>query len=280
VEICLMIEGQEGVTWDDWLALASACEEHGLEGLFTSDHYRSFHGGGGLGAFDAWTVLSALAARTETIRLGTLVSPVTFRHPSVLAKAALTVDHVSGGRIEVGMGAGWNEDEHRAYGIPFPPLGERMAMLAEQLRIVHETWTEETLVHEGEHYRVGGTPGEPKPFQQPHPPLIVGGRGGPRSLDLAARWADEYDLFDADPEDFVRVRPLLAEACQRHRRDPADVRLSWMGRVPERGDELVERLRRYADAGVERAYLQHLEHRDLDAVADFGRHVAPALRRA
>ena len=172
-----MIEGQEGVTWEDWLALAAACEENGLTGLFTSDHYLSFHRGREQGSFDAWTVLSALAARTERIRLGTLVSPATFRHPSVLAKAATTVDHVSGGRAELGMGAGWNEEEHRTYGFPFPPLGVRMAMLAEQLRIVHETWTEASLTHEGEHYRLEENPGLPKPAQTPHPPLIVGSAG-------------------------------------------------------------------------------------------------------
>ena len=277
VQVVLMIEGQEGVTWDDWLALADACEEHGLPGLFTSDHYLSFHRGPGQGSFDAWTVLSALAARTERIRLGTLVSPVTYRHPSLLAKAATTVDHVSGGRAELGMGAGWNEPEHRAYGFPFPPAGERMAMLAEQLRIVHETWTEESLVHDGEHYRVEGSPGLPKPVQRPHPPLIVGSRGLARGIDLAARWGDELNVFGADPEDFERIGPELAAACERHGRDPAEVRMTWMGRVPERGDALLARMRRYADAGVTRVYLQHLEHRDLESGAMFGRELAPAL---
>jgi F420-dependent oxidoreductase-like protein len=271
VEIVLMIEGQEGVTWPDWLALAEACESNGLHGLFTSDHYLSFHGGRDLGSFDAWTVLSALAARTERIRLGTLVSPVTFRHPSLLAKAATTVDHVSGGRAELGMGAGWNQEEHRAYGFPFPPLGTRMSMLGEQLRIVHETWTEESVGHQGRHYTVEDTPGLPKPVQAPHPPLIVGTRGGARAIGLAGRWADELNVFSAEPEEFEPIRPRLAEACERHGRRPEEVRLSWMGRVPERGQQLVDRLERYRDAGLARAYLQHLEHRDLDAVAEFGR---------
>jgi len=272
-----MIEGQEGVTWEDWLALAAACEENGLTGLFTSDHYLSFHRGREQGSFDAWTVLSALAARTERIRLGTLVSPATFRHPSVLAKAATTVDHVSGGRAELGMGAGWNEEEHRTYGFPFPPLGVRMAMLAEQLRIVHETWTEASLTHEGEHYRLEENPGLPKPAQAPHPPLIVGSRGGRRAADLAARWADELNVFGVEPEEIEPVGPMLAEACERHGRKPSEVRLTWMGRVPERGQELIERLGRYRDAGVARAYAQHLDHRDLDFVASLGREILPAL---
>src|SRR5689334_17585970 len=132
-----MIEGQEDVTWEDWVALAEACESSGLEGLFRSDHYLSGDGRIGRGSLDAWTTLAAIAARTERIRLGTMVSPATFRHPSVLANAALTVDHISGGRAELGLGAGWYELEHQAFGFAFPPLGERMEMLEEQLEIVH-----------------------------------------------------------------------------------------------------------------------------------------------
>src|SRR5919108_368204 len=132
-----MIEGQEGVGWDDWVALARACEEHGLEGLFRSDHYTSAMSSGPGGSLDAWASLAALAPLTERIRLGTLVSPVTFRHPSVLAKSALVVDHASGGRVEVGMGGGWMDREHLAYGFPFPAVSERMTMLAEQVEIVH-----------------------------------------------------------------------------------------------------------------------------------------------
>ena len=150
-------------------------------------------------------------------------------------------------------------------------------MLAEQLRIVHETWTEETLNAEGRHYVVRDNPGLPKPAQAPHPPLIVGTRGGDRAIDLAGRWADELNVFGVDPEDFEPIAPKLAAACERHGRPANDVRLSWMGRVPGRGDELIARMRAYADAGVARAYLQHLEHRDLDAVAEFGREVVPAL---
>src|SRR5438309_1514901 len=138
-----MVEGQEDVTWTDWLPLADACETTGIEALFRSDHYLSGDGKIGRGSHDAWTTLAAIAARTSRIRLGTMVSPVTFRHPSQLANAATTVDHVSGGRVELGLGAGWYELEHAAFGFSFPPMAERMAMLQEQLEIVVGQWTQE-----------------------------------------------------------------------------------------------------------------------------------------
>jgi alkanesulfonate monooxygenase SsuD/methylene tetrahydromethanopterin reductase-like flavin-dependent oxidoreductase (luciferase family) len=140
MDVCLMIEGQEDVTWDQWLALAAACDEHGFEALFRSDHYVSFGHPGEWGSLDAWTTLAALAPHTERIRLGALVSPVTFRHPSVLAKSVVTADHASGGRVELGMGAGWFEEEHRAFGFPFPETSERWSVLEEQVEIVHRLW--------------------------------------------------------------------------------------------------------------------------------------------
>ena len=290
-----MIEGQEGVEWEHWLALAAACEQSGLEGLFRSDHYLSAFGRKERGTLDAWATLAALAARTERIRLGTLVSPVTFRHPSVLAKNALTVDHVSGGRVELGLGAGWNVEEHEAFAFDFPDLPERMAMLEGQLEVVTRQWAEMN----------------PKPVQQPHPPLIVGGAAGPRSLDLAVRFADEYNTTFASPEECAERRRRLDRACERHGRDPATIRFSLMtfgfvgtdraeverrrravakaiGRspdeVPRRNDgalvgtvdEVVARLRVYEEAGVERVMLQHLDHEDVAMVELLGAEVAPA----
>src|SRR4029079_18540830 len=152
VRFCLMIEGQQGVTWNHWRALAEAAERLGFEGLFRSDHYFSSEGVGGRGATDAWALLAALAVETERIRLGTLVSPVTFRLPSVLAKCAATGDEVSGGRVEIGMGAGWWTEEHTQFGIPFPPTRERFEMLEEQLEIVHRLLTEERFSFGGTHY--------------------------------------------------------------------------------------------------------------------------------
>lgn len=315
----LMVEGQEGVTWDEWLALALACEEHGLEGLFRSDHYLSVRSRRDLGSLDAWATLAALAARTERIRLGVLVSPVTFRHPAVVAKMAATVDHVSGGRLEVGMGAGWHEAEHRAYGFPFPQAWERYALLEEQLEVVHRLWDrdEEEVTFRGRHYRLEACRALPKPLQDPHPPLILGGGAGPRGVRLAARWADEYNVLLRDPDDVRAARQRLDAACEAGGRDPASVPLSmmttalvgadqaelerrarrlmeWRG---ERGDvgafldslarirlagtveQVLERLAEYAEAGVRRVMLQHLLHDDLEMVALIGREVVPAAAK-
>ena len=192
MRVCLMIEGQESVSWEDWLALARACDESPIDALFRSDHYLSVMGRGDRGSLDAWATIAGLAAVTSDLRLGTLVSPATFRHPSVLAKNVVTADHISGGgRIELGMGAGWLEAEHAAYGLPFPPVGERFELLEEQIEIVRRQWDEGPLEFEGDHYKLSGN-ALPKPLSPPN--LIVGGRAQPRSLRLAAHWADEYNL--------------------------------------------------------------------------------------
>jgi alkanesulfonate monooxygenase SsuD/methylene tetrahydromethanopterin reductase-like flavin-dependent oxidoreductase (luciferase family) len=155
MRVCLMIEGQESVTWDEWLQLAKACEDSPIDALFRSDHYQSVMGQTDRSSLDAWATICGLAASTSTLRLGTLVSPVTFRHPSVLAKSFVTADHISGGgRIELGMGSGWLEAEHEAYGFPFPPTGERVKMFEEQIEIVRRQWDEEPFDFEGEHYRI------------------------------------------------------------------------------------------------------------------------------
>ena len=187
MRICLMIEGQEGVTWDDWVRLARAHREHGLEGLFRSDHYTAIIRPDA-DALDAWATLAGLAAITERIRLGTLVSPATFRHPSVLARMAVTVDHISGGRVEVGMGSGWYEREHEAHGFPFLDGKQRFELFAEQVEIVVRSWTEERFDHDGPGYQLRGQQALPRPVQKPHPPLVLGGdrqaalRGARRSL--------------------------------------------------------------------------------------------------
>lgn len=311
MRVCLMVEGQEGVTWDQWLALARACEEHGLEGLFRSDHYVSVLGEEDRGSLDAWATTCALAAQTERIRLGVLVSPVTFRHPSALVKTLVTADHVSGGRVELGLGAGWHEREHRAFGFPFPPDGERMEMLAEQLEVVHGLWSAKDLTFEGEHYRLEAARSVPDPVQRPHPPLIVGGRAGGRSAELAARWADEYNTTFSTPEECRRRKARVAEAWERAGRDPDDLRFSLMtgcvvgserDEVDERlrrvltvmrsreapgafaaahddwvigtVDEVIERLLELQEAGVDRVMLQHLPVDDLEMVALLGGEVA------
>jgi alkanesulfonate monooxygenase SsuD/methylene tetrahydromethanopterin reductase-like flavin-dependent oxidoreductase (luciferase family) len=204
------------------------------------------------------------------------VSPATFRHPSVLAKNAVTVDHISGGRVEVGLGAGWNEAEHQRYGFPFPPLRERMDVFAEQLEIVHRQWAAEPFSFEGEHYRLLDSDPRPKPVQTPHPNLIVGGSGRPRSVALAARWADEYNTLSTSPEECRALAKRIAEACAREGREP--LRLSVMTGIPDGSpDDVVRQLAPLADAGVERVMLQHLDHRNLDVLRVIAEEVAPRL---
>jgi F420-dependent oxidoreductase-like protein len=305
VELALMIEGQEGVTWEQWRALAAACEEHGVGTLFRSDHYISLGDEAGNVAHDAWTTLAALAAQTTTLRLGTLVSPATFRAPGLLANAAATADHVSGGRIELGLGAGWNEREHAAYGFPFPETRVRVELFAEQLEIVHRLWTEERVDFRGRHYTLVDAPAQPKPVQRPRPPLLVGGSGGRGTVEPAARFADEYNTPFATPEEAAAIRAkvpshlrfsvmvgylagttrdeALGRARQLYERRPREAGFDgWVADYSERAvvgsaDEAVARLGEYRDAGCDRVMLQHLLHADLEPVRLLGRELAPAL---
>jgi alkanesulfonate monooxygenase SsuD/methylene tetrahydromethanopterin reductase-like flavin-dependent oxidoreductase (luciferase family) len=246
------------------------------------------------------------------LRLGSLVSPVTFRHPSVLAKAAVTADHVSDGRVELGIGGGWMEREHLAYGFPFPEMGVRMEMLAEQIEIVHRQWTEDSFDFDGRHYRLERSTALPKPVQKPQPPLIVGGAARSGTLGPAVRWADEYNTtFPSDDEVVERRRRLLDE-CDRQGREPLRFSImttcivgadhaefteraqgvyelgerqasfdDWLVRLRRGGiigtvDEVAERLQRLASLGVDGVMLQHLRHDDLESVALIGRELVPA----
>ena len=301
MRVCLMIEGQEGVTWDEWVALANAAEDAGLEGLFRSDHYSAIVQPLA-GSLDAWATLAALAPLTSTLRLGTMVSPTTFRHPSVLARTALTVDHISGGRVELGMGAGWYEREHLENGIPFLDVKARFDLFEEQVEIVVRTWTEEGFDHDGTHYTLRSQTALPKPLQQPHPPLILGGRAKRRGAALAARFATEYNTPDSSPAELCETRDRLDVACEDIGREPATLPLSMMvtavvGRdraeVDQRltrvrcllarfemgaeqnwilgtVDDVLEQFEALEAAGVSRVFLQHLDHRDLDSVAIMG----------
>jgi alkanesulfonate monooxygenase SsuD/methylene tetrahydromethanopterin reductase-like flavin-dependent oxidoreductase (luciferase family) len=286
-----MVEGQEGVTWEQWLGLAAACEEHGIETMFRSDHYLS-PGAPDRVATDAWTLLGALAGRTTKLRFGTLVSPVTFRHQAVLAKAAATVDHISGGRVEVGMGAGWMTAEHERYHIPFPELSERLRMFAAQIEDVDAFLRDDPLV-----------------VQRPRPPLIVGGGARRGTTEPAVRFADEYNTYGVDPVEARVRRARLDEACERGGRDPSTLPFSvmtpflldldharrYVEHSPSQGpaervfedlrrrglagdpDELAAGLKEFEAAGVERVMLQHIVHEDLDVVATLGREVAPRV---
>jgi F420-dependent oxidoreductase-like protein len=318
MRLCLMVEGQEGVSWEEWVALARACEKGGLEGLFRSDHYVSTMAGEVRGSLDAWATLAALAPLTSRIRLGTLVSPVTFRHPSVLAKCALLVDHASGGRVEIGMGGGWMDYEHRAFGFPFPDVPTRMEMLAEQVEIVHRLLTEETVTFTGRHYRLEECRPRPAPVQTPRPPIVIGGGARRGTLGPAVRFADEYNTIFPTVDEYRERRARLDRACESAGRDPATLPLSIMtgcvvgrdraelrerlARRAERSgsdespeeyganrahamvigtvEEAAERLRAYEEAGVQRVMLQHLDHADLDMVAVIGDELAPAVSGA
>jgi F420-dependent oxidoreductase-like protein len=249
LDLCLMIEGQEGVTWPQWRALAEACERHGINSLFRSDHYQNLDGQHPeRGSLDAWGTIIALSALTTTLRLGTLVTPTSFRHPSILAKLVVTADHVSGGRIDLGIGAGWHEREHEAHGFPFLSTAERVDVLEEQLQILVGTWGEEEFSFEGNHYRLSRLNAQPKPVQRPHPPLLMGGNAGPRSATLAARFAAEYNTPFPTLEQIQRRKANIDQACERAGREP--IPFSIMAGVVLGADpsEVEQRAARVAEA--------------------------------
>ncbi|MGH2416989.1 MAG: LLM class flavin-dependent oxidoreductase [Candidatus Limnocylindria bacterium] len=309
----LMSEPQQGLSYDEILGLARTAEDAGIEAYFRSDHYASFPGASGLPTTDAWTTLGGLARETRRIRLGVLVSPVTFRIPGSLAKVIQTADEMSGGRVEAGYGAGWNEDEHAQLGIPFPPIGERYDMLGEQLAILHGLWTEpDGWSHDGKHWQVRGARrhGEVARGGRRHPHIILGGKGGPRLAALVARYADEFNLNSASPDDAPAAYGRVRAACADLRRDPdvvvysamtgvlvaetdADLRTrvadlldalgqsgsdadAWLAERRKRWimgtpDEANERVAALARQGTERLMLQDFLPRDLDHVRLMGR---------
>ena len=301
----VFVEPQQGATYDDQLAVARAAESLGYSAFFRSDHYLAMNADGLPGPTDSWVTLAGIARETSTIRLGTLVTSATFRHPGPLAIAVAQVDAMSGGRIEFGIGAGWFEAEHRAYAIPFPGLGERFERLGEQLDVVTGLWgtpAGETFDYAGTHYTVTDSPALPKPVQRPHPPIVIGGGGPKRTPALAARFAAEFNLafptLDFVPLQYGRVRAALERAGR-----PADDivysaafvvcvgsdeaelirRATAMGRdldelransplvgTPE---EIANRLGEFAEAGVQRVYLQLLDMSDLDQLSLFAAEV-------
>jgi F420-dependent oxidoreductase-like protein len=312
-----MVEGQQGVRWSDWLALAEACERLGFEGLFRSDHYFSSRGVSGRGSTDAWTLLAALAARTSRIRLGTLVSPVTFRFPGLLAKAATTVDEISGGRAEIGLGAGWWEEEHTQFGFPFYDVEGRWQRLEEQVPIVHGLLTEDRFSFEGRHYRLQAAEMLPRPVQRPHIPLILGGSTvGQRMQRLIGRYADEFNTVGGTPQQVADRFARARAGMEAEGRDPAALVTSFMtwffvGRTEDEYLEKIRRarsldpngpsfdeyraeaevdfivgstgraaarLREYADAGVQRIFLNHELYDDLEMLELVASEVVPEVR--
>ena len=310
MEFCLSIEIQEGLDYAATLALAQAGEAAGFDAALLAEHYYASSGHFERMAADAWVFLGALARDTGRIRLGTLVSPVTFRHPAVLAKMAASLDHLSGGRAELGLGAGWLAAEHAAYGFPFPPGPARVDLLEEQLRVITGLWSETPFSHSGPHYRIEECHFTPRPVQRPRPPLLIGGTPTTTRLPrLAARYADEYVLGLGTPAQCRATRERLARDCDAAGREPGAVSLAlfagvcvgetegevernlarlqegarphmqnldtWILGTPERA---AERLRELAAAGVRRLMfsVDHDLHREM--VALLGERVAPLVR--
>ncbi|SDR69360.1 probable F420-dependent oxidoreductase, Rv1855c family [Nocardioides scoriae] len=295
MDLRIFTEPQQGATYDQQLRVARAAEDLGFGAFFRSDHYLAMGGDGLPGPTDAWVTLAGLARETSTIRLGTLVTSATFRLPGPLAIAVAQVDQMSGGRVELGLGAGWFEAEHAAYGIPFPSTGERFDRLEEQLAVVTGLWETpegERFSQAGTHYPVADSPALPKPVQRPRPPVVVGGVGKRRTPALAARYADEFNLPFASEEVTRAQIGRVQDACREIGRDPGELvwstaltvacgrddaevarRASNAGRDVEElranglagsPDEVAEKLDGFAALGVSRVYLQVLDLDDLD----------------
>ncbi|WP_235735038.1 LLM class F420-dependent oxidoreductase [Nocardioides alcanivorans] len=306
MELRIFTEPQQGATYDDLLRVALAAEDLGFGAFFRSDHYLGMGTEGLPGPSDAWTTLAGLARDTSTIRLGTMMTSATFRHPGVLAIQVANVDQMSGGRIELGIGAGWFEAEHTQYGIPFPATADRFDRFEEQLAVITGLWTTplgERYDFAGEHYQLTDSLALPKPTQDPHPPVLIGGLGKRRTPALAARHADEFNLpfvsLETTRDQFARVRA----ACDAVGRNPDD--LTWSnalvvcvgrdeaeiarraGRIGRESDELREnglagtpdeviaKIKQYGEVGAERIYLQVLDLEDLDQLQLIADEVMP-----
>ena len=303
----IFTEPQQCATYDQLLALARLAEELGFDAFFRSDHYlRIGDGPAGPGSTDAWITLAALGRETTRIRLGTLVTPVTFRLPGPLAIQVAQADAMSGGRVELGLGAGWYDREHAAYGMPFPPTKDRFEMLEEQLAIVDGLWTTpagETFTFAGKHYHFDESPALPKPVQRPRPPIIIGGHGPKRTPRLAARYVDEFNLPFSPVTDFAAAADRVRAACETIGRDPSTMRYTTaqvacvgsneaeverraqaIGRAADElrahgaagsPGEVVELLQQFAAAGADTAYFQVLDLDDLDHIRLIAAEVMP-----
>ena len=298
MDLRIFTEPQFGATYGDQLAVARAAEAGGFDAFFRSDHWQTFGGDGLPGPTDSWVTLGAIARETERIRLGTLVTSATFRLPGPLAIAVAQIDEMSGGRVELGLGAGWFDGEHDAYGIPFPETAERFDRLEEQLAVITGLWTTpvgETFSFAGAHYPMKDSPALPKPVQSPRPPVIIGGHGPTRTPRLAATYADEFNFPFSPIPDFTAQVERVTAACEARDRDPATMtwstaltavmgadeaefqrRAEAIGHDPEglrtgqlggTPDQIRDRLGQWAEAGAQRVYLQVLDLADLDHIA-------------
>jgi F420-dependent oxidoreductase-like protein len=284
MDLRVMLEPQQGATYEQQLAIAQTAEAEGFDGFFRSDHLMRFdQDDPGPGPTESWITLAGIARETNRIRLGTMVTSMTFRLPGMLAITVAQVDAMSGGRVELGLGTGWFDPEHHAHGVPFPPLGERFEMLEEQLQIIVGMWTTppgKTFSFEGTHYTVVDSPGLPKPVQQPRPPLIIGGAGSKRTPRLAARYADEFNVPFHSVPDFSKAIGRVQKACDEQGRDPSSIVYSAAVNVDIRAnsaDKVVDELSQFKEAGAQRLYLQLLDNDDVEQVSIIGREVKPHL---
>jgi F420-dependent oxidoreductase-like protein len=309
MELCIFVEPQLGATFEQQLAMAVLAEDKGFSGFFRSDHYLTMSGFDGLpGPTDTWMTLAAIGTHTERIRLGSLVCSATFRLPGPLAVAVAQADHMTGGRVELGLGAGWFGDEHTAYGIPFPTLGNRFDALAEQLEIITGMWRTplgEQFSFEGDNYSVVASPALPKPVQPGGPPIIMGGYGPRRTPALAARFATEFNMPFPTLDAFAAQRQRVRDACEAIGRDPDDLIVSVAlvvccgvddeqvelraGAIGRASDELranglagtpadvLDGIAQWTEAGAQRIYLQVLDISDIDHVALLGDQVLRLL---
>ncbi len=308
MKLRIFVEPQQGASYQQQLAVALAAEELGFDAFFRSDHFLTMGGDGLPGPTDAWVTLGGIARETQRIRLGTLVTSATFRLPGMLAVQVAQVDAMSGGRVELGLGAGWYDGEHAAYGVPFPPLGERFERLEEQYAIISGLWSTpegETFTYDGRHYQLKDSPALPKPVQSPHPPLIVGGGGAKRTPRLAAIHAAEFNLPFSSVSDTGAQYDRVRAACEARGRDLASIRLSAaqvlccgrdaveferraaaIGRQPSElrangaagtPDDVVARIEEFAAIGAEAIYLQVLDLDDLEHLHLVAEEVLPRV---
>lgn len=309
MDLRIFTEPQQGATYDELLAVALAAERLGFSAFFRSDHYQRIgEGPDGAGSTDAWITLAGLARDTTTIRLGTLVTPATFRLPGPLAVSVAQVDAMSGGRVELGLGTGWFDQEHRSFGIPFPALGERFERLTEQLEIITGMWATpagQRFDYHGRHYELLESPALPKPLQTPRPPLLIGGFGARRTPALAARFADEYNVPFHSVADTSAAFDRVRAACTAADRDPSsrvlsaaqvvccaadaatlERRAAAIGRTPDQlridglagsPRELAEKIESFRAAGAQRIYLQVLDLADLEHLELIAAEVMPAV---
>ena len=308
MKLRIFIEPQMGATYAQQVRIAQTAEVLGFDALFRSDHFLTMGGDGLPGPTDSWVTLGGLARETERIRLGTLVTSATFRLPGVLAVQVAEVDAMSGGRVELGLGAGWYDAEHLAYGVPFPPLGERFERLEEQFAILTGLWTTpagKRFDFEGKHYTIKDSPALPKPVQQPHPPLIVGGHGAKRTPHLASTYGTEFNLAFSSLADTGAQYGRVRAACEQEGRNPASLRLSVaqtvccganeaeferragnIGQKPDAlrahgvagtPDEVVARIEAFAEIGADAVYLQVLDLDDLEHLELIAKEVLPQV---